>query len=186
MNLDACCEVMAAQLSLECPDHPNLADCPDALVIRSPSGEFRFPVRDGGTSFIPTSFCPWCGTHLMPSEKVQTRAQWRADATVLAQIGAVLFKEGLSVEVKLPLDLAETAIAAWERDDSGADGNETSAEAVDRSRAGALALMGLAISERGTPIGGAISISLDPWLIGTALNTADEMGLITPESESND
>jgi hypothetical protein len=186
MAFDVCCEVMAGQLALTCSDHPDIADCPDAVVIRSPSGEFQFPIRDGGTSFIRASFCPWCGSRLLPPEDGQDRAQWEADAVVLAQIGAQLFRERLSVEVEIPLDLATSATAAWERDDSDTVGTETRAQAVERHRAAALALIGLAISERGTATEDAISVSLDPWLIGPALDTADEMGLITPESESND
>ncbi len=186
MAFDACCQAMAGQLALRCSDHPDLADCPDALVIRSLSGEFRFPIRDGGTSFIPASFCPWCGSRLLPRADAPDRARWNADTAVLAQIGALLFEEDLSLEIVLPRDLAQTAMAAWERDDSGAVGTETQAETVERHRAGALALIGLAITERGTSNEGTISISLDPWLIGTALDAADEMGLIPPAEASHD
>ena len=186
MAFEACCGVMAGQLALTCSDHPDVADCPDAVVVRSSGGEFQLPVRDGGTSYFPANFCPWCGTRLLPSEGAQDRAHWKADAALLGHIGARLFKQRLSVEVVIPLDFAKSATAAWDRDDLDAPGSETHEEAVERHRAATLALVGLAISERGAPTGESISVSLDPWLIGTAIDTAEEMGLITPEMGSDD
>lgn len=61
---DACCDVMRGQVELECPDHTDPVDCPDAVVVRSMKGDFRFPIRDGGSSFIGANFCPWCGRRL--------------------------------------------------------------------------------------------------------------------------
>ncbi len=64
MTFDGSCEVMEGQLNLSCPDHADLAECPDALVVRVRGGQFRMPFRDGGSSFSVIEFCPWCGSTL--------------------------------------------------------------------------------------------------------------------------
>jgi len=64
MAIDGCCDVMEAQLNLSCPDHADLSECPDALVVRVRAGHFRMPFRDGGSSFSVIEFCPWCGRNL--------------------------------------------------------------------------------------------------------------------------
>lgn len=68
MTVDACCDIMTGQLALACPDHADLADCPDAIVVQGPRGDYRMPIRDGGSSFILANFCPWCGGHLAQPE----------------------------------------------------------------------------------------------------------------------
>ncbi len=187
MTFDACCDVMAGQLALRCPDHGGIAECPDAIVVQSATGEHRFPIRDGGSSFIVAKFCPWCGTRLGPASHDLDRGGWRSDVVTLAQIGAQLFDAGLSLEVVLPVELARTAIDAWKRDDSGATADhETPAEAAERHRAGALALIGLAISQRGEAEGSSFTVRLDPWLIGIALDAADEANLIPPPRSTRD
>jgi hypothetical protein len=55
---------MRDQVEYECEQHPDLADCPDALVLRSGDGWYGLRVHDGGTSAIEISFCPWCGSRL--------------------------------------------------------------------------------------------------------------------------
>jgi hypothetical protein len=53
---------MADAVEQECSDHPNRADCPDALVrYTAQSREYDLIVHDGGMSDIAIQFCPWCG-----------------------------------------------------------------------------------------------------------------------------
>ena len=43
---------------------------------------------------------------------------------------------------------------------------------------GTLALIGLAIQERGRPDADCIAVELDAWEVGNALEAADDMGLL--------
>ena len=62
---DHCCEAMTQQLSMICPDHPDLAECPDSLIAFLPRRrKFGIRVHDGGSSVIEIRYCPWCGTEL--------------------------------------------------------------------------------------------------------------------------
>jgi len=69
----------------------------------------------------------------------------------LAQIGAALSQQPTEVEVRVPRNLADIAIAAWNRHDEGP--LDSTRESVDqrrtRHRAGSLALIGAALDERG-------------------------------------
>lgn len=38
-------------------------DCPDILVLKTKNG-FAIPVRDGGSSVVGISHCPWCGKEI--------------------------------------------------------------------------------------------------------------------------
>jgi hypothetical protein len=60
---NACCDKMRAQLDLVCPDHADLANCPDSLIVRASWG-YGLRVHDGGGSAIQIGFCPWCGASL--------------------------------------------------------------------------------------------------------------------------
>ncbi len=106
-----------------------------------------------------------------------TLARYRSDEVVLAAIGREFQGQMTVVEVRIPKALADQAIAAWERDKTGTVPNETFAERQVRHRSGALALIGLAIQERGHVDGDTVLIELDSWQIGDALNAADELGL---------
>lgn len=78
------------------------------------------------------------------------RHEYRAEAHALAAIGQVLALATLpAVDVTLPRDLAERAVAAWHRDDDGSRKAERLEERIERHRAGTLALIGLSIVERG-------------------------------------
>jgi hypothetical protein len=56
---------MSRQLSLVCPDHPDLSDCPDSLIVYVDRlGEFGLRVHDGGSSYVVIRHCPWCGAKL--------------------------------------------------------------------------------------------------------------------------
>lgn len=59
----SCCEMMRQNSTLSCGDHTDEHQCPDVLVIHTASG-LALPVRDGGGSFLPIDFCPWCATRL--------------------------------------------------------------------------------------------------------------------------
>jgi hypothetical protein len=57
---------MSEQASFLCPDHPDVFDCPDALISFSRGNDsYGLIVHDGGSSSIAISFCPWCGTELL-------------------------------------------------------------------------------------------------------------------------
>lgn len=110
-------------------------------------------------------------------------AQWRKDERVLADIGAVLFDQETAVEVRLPRELADTAVEAWKRDDEDENlelSDESCEDYIVRHRAGALGLIGAAVEDRGHAEGDDIVVELDAWFIGDALNAADDRGLIRP------
>ena len=118
---------------------------------------------------------PWHDSRVDESER-DTRED---EANLLAQIGRCLFEQDLRVTVHLPAALAAGARAAWDRDDSGDVENETPAERTSRHQAGALALIGLAVEERGTPKeGDEVEVVIDAWQIGSALEAADQRGLL--------
>jgi hypothetical protein len=98
----------------------------------------------------------------------------RADeADKLARIGEIL--EGVElpdVEVRLPRELADAAVAAWDRDDLQ-DVAETPEQLRLRHRAGTLALIGLAVKEHGRPEDTAVVVPLNAGLIGIAVDACD-------------
>jgi hypothetical protein len=102
----------------------------------------------------------------------------QGEAELLAQIGRCLFGQDLKVRVQLPAALARGALAAWERDDTGDTEAETPAALTIRHQAGALALIGLAVEQRGHTEGDQVEVELDAWQIGSALTAADERGLL--------
>ena len=110
------------------------------------------------------------------------RPDWLRDESLLAGIGASLAKQPREIEVRIPRALADSAVAAWRRDDVGdVTGVEESCEQrVVRHRAAALALIGLAIEERGRVDDDHVVVKLDAWFIGDALNAADDEGMIEP------
>jgi hypothetical protein len=60
-----CCESMCTQLDAVCATHSSPADCPDKLLGRfGGQGVDGLYVRDGGSSFVVISYCPWCGERL--------------------------------------------------------------------------------------------------------------------------
>lgn len=61
--ITACCTQMFDQLSYECDRHVR-EDCPDVLVVQRDDGAYGLPVRDGGTTIVEISHCPWCGSRL--------------------------------------------------------------------------------------------------------------------------
>jgi len=101
---------------------------------------------------------------------------YEEDARLLGLVGSVLARTDLPlVTVRIPATLARAAIAAWRREDEGELGPESCEERVQRHRAGTLALIGLALEQRGRPDGDAVAVDLGPELIGLALDAADEL-----------
>ncbi|NRQ31500.1 hypothetical protein HII36_06545 [Nonomuraea sp. NN258] len=105
-------------------------------------------------------------------------ARYRRDGAVLAEIGRRLEPQVSRLPVRIPGDLAAAAVAAWERDEPGDLGDlrgETHEQRGVRDQAGALALIGLAITERGTAVDGdAVLVELDVTEIAAALTAALE------------
>jgi hypothetical protein len=108
------------------------------------------------------------------------QARYRADAQALAAIGDHLANAKIApVEVRLPRGLADAAVAAWEWDDEGQLDAEDLDQRTQRHRAGALALIGLSITQHGAADGDEIVVELSPELIGEAFIASDE----TPKRE---
>ena len=106
------------------------------------------------------------------------RELYRDEAVTLGRIGEVLVRADMpKVEVRLPRELAEAAVEAWERDDDVSDTGpaETCEERVARSRAASLSLIGLSITERGRWNGDEVVVALSPIFIGNAVEAADDL-----------
>jgi hypothetical protein len=57
-----CCESFKHHTEWTCPDHEDPFDCPDALIVRAGASGWGFPIRDGGSSVVALTHCPWCGS----------------------------------------------------------------------------------------------------------------------------
>jgi hypothetical protein len=99
-------------------------------------------------------------------------ARYREDRGVLAAIGVGLDGQVGRVRVRLPRALAESAVAAWGREERDAVGEETLEEYSLRDDAAELALIGLAVSERGVVDGEQVVVDLDVVEIAAALRAA--------------
>ncbi len=118
--------------------------------------------------------------HIVGHASDMNSSERQDEADLLAQIGRHLFGQELRIRVELPTALATGAVAAWERIDSGDTNAETLAARTLRQEAGALALIGLAVDERGaTGTVDQVEVELDAWQIGMALDAADRRGLLT-------
>jgi len=109
--------------------------------------------------------------------------KYAQDAAILGEIGKVLFPQDTKLSVRLPRDLADLALAAWRRDELAAQGaaraaEETPEQEILRTRAAYLALIGLCIENTAQPSGDEVSCELDAWYIGSALQAAEEQGLL--------
>jgi hypothetical protein len=106
----------------------------------------------------------------------ELRERWRADALLLGEIGHQLEHVSLpTVMVRLPSALADGAAAAWDRDDDGPLGTEDAAARLQRLRAGTLALIGLAVRERGRREGDDVVVELGADLIALSVDAADDV-----------
>jgi hypothetical protein len=101
-------------------------------------------------------------------------ARYRDDAKVLAAIGECVRAQAGPVAVRLPRAVAEAAVAAWERDETGGPDEESREQYVLRDRAAELALIGLAISERGRWEGGSVVVGLDVASAGAAVRAVPQ------------
>ncbi|MEU7904319.1 hypothetical protein [Actinoplanes sp. NPDC049118] len=95
--------------------------------------------------------------------------RYRHDRIALAAIGARLESQVSRVSVRLPRSLAESAVAAWNREELGGIGEESREEYELRDDAAELALIGLAISERGVWDGEEAVVDLDVVQVAAAL-----------------
>ena len=93
---------MTEQTQFACSDHPELADCPDALIAYWPKfDEYGIRVHDGGSSVSTIEFCPWCGASLPRSR----RDEW------FEQLEALGIDDPAESEIP-----AKFATDAWYRD----------------------------------------------------------------------
>ncbi|WP_282794856.1 hypothetical protein [Streptomyces sp. CC224B] len=82
--------------------------------------------------------------------RAEQYARYQEDARTLAAIGACVETRTGRVTVRLPHPLAEAAVAAWQRDETDeAPGPESRQEYALRDQAAELALIGLALADRG-------------------------------------
>ena len=106
--------------------------------------------------------------------------QYAQDSAILGEIGRILFPQDTQLSVRLPKDLADQALAAWRRDEPGAarTAQETPEQQLVRTRAAYLALIGLCIENTALPSGGEVLCELDALYIASALQAAEEQGLL--------
>ncbi|MFE1319064.1 hypothetical protein [Kitasatospora phosalacinea] len=98
--------------------------------------------------------------------------QYREDSKVLAAIGAHVDAQVGRVAVRLPRAVAEAAVDAWDREEVGGLGEETHEQYALRDQAAELALIGLAISQRGRWDGEEVVVDLDVASAGAALRAS--------------
>lgn len=108
--------------------------------------------------------------------ETETQRQYREDARVLGEIGALLARADLPrVTVRLPVSLARLAVEAWNRNHEGKSDPESYEQRAMRHRAGALGLIGLSVEERGRADGDEVVVDLSPDLVGNAIDAADDL-----------
>ncbi|MFJ1755143.1 hypothetical protein [Kitasatospora sp. NPDC088134] len=105
---------------------------------------------------------------------IQRYAEYHADSEVLAAIGARIEAQQPVVTVRLPKELAETAVAAWERDDEDELPQEDRLQQDLRDRAAYLALIGLVIQQDGRPDGDEVVVDLPVSYAGVAARATSE------------
>jgi hypothetical protein len=69
-DVDPCafpCVHMAYRATQTCPMHEERAECPDLFISYDEVFDEYSLIKDGVSLVI--SFCPWCGTHLPPSQR---------------------------------------------------------------------------------------------------------------------
>lgn len=106
----------------------------------------------------------------------QWRSVYQQEEAVLAEMGAALRGQQFpQIPVRIPRALAERAVTAWKREveEGGTISKEAPEERTARHRAGTLALIGIAVDERGQRDGEDILVSLHPEQIGVALDATD-------------
>jgi hypothetical protein len=106
--------------------------------------------------------------------------QWAHDGHVLAQIGSALYRQRTVVQVRIPRQLAESALVSWERQLSGEglhSPEDPGPRAIIKSAA-TLAFIGRSMQRGGVQDNDDVLLDLDAWDIGHALNAAEMNGLL--------
>jgi hypothetical protein len=98
--------------------------------------------------------------------------RYRQDRAVLAAIGAHLDPQIGRISVRLWRSVAESAVAAWDREEPDGIGEESREEYDLRDNAAELASIGLAISSRGVWDGEEVVVDLDVVQVAAALRAA--------------
>lgn len=98
--------------------------------------------------------------------------RYQQDRAVLAAIGAYLHPQVGRISVRLPRYVAESAVAAWNRDELDEISDESRDQHELRAGAADLALIGLAISSRGVRDGDEVVVDLDVLQVAAALQAA--------------
>jgi hypothetical protein len=114
----------------------------------------------------------------MPPPVATIQSVYTDDARVLGLIGTTFRTAALPrIRVVVPRALAEHAVVAWQRDDVGELPSPDNLVARQRrNRAGALALIGLAITQHGQmDADGNTIVELSPELVGVAMDAADDL-----------
>ncbi|MFF5211190.1 hypothetical protein [Streptosporangium sp. NPDC000396] len=114
----------------------------------------------------------------------QEYIRYRQDSVVLAEIGRFLGPQVTRLTVRLSRELAQAAVAAWNRDEEGEVGEETHEQVRLRDRAASLALIGLAVSDRGVASGDEVVVELDVTEVAAALLAAYDEDIIPLEPPS--
>ena len=110
--------------------------------------------------------------------------QWSRDAATLFEIGKYFNREDHPVQVRLSRELANRAINAWNREDSGElPSGETHEQYHLRSAAATLKLIGLTLESGFREEGEEAVFDLDAWYVGVALEAADVAGVLTENPE---
>ena len=99
----------------------------------------------------------------------EAKKRFAEDARLLEEIGAALASQNTRIQLRLPAHLAARARDAWDRDEYDDPGPESAEDRSNRSRAGDLALIGLAVEKSGVRSGGEIDVELDATLVAAAL-----------------
>ncbi|MFE6050571.1 hypothetical protein ACFQ6N_07450 [Kitasatospora sp. NPDC056446] len=107
-------------------------------------------------------------------EDQEQYARYREDSKVLAVIGEQVDAQLGRVTVRLPRAVAQAAVDAWERDESGELGEETHEQYALRDDAGYLALIGLVVSDKGRWEGEEVVVDLPVSYAGAAAQAAVE------------
>ena len=60
-----CCPMMTRQFARQYTTCADPFSCPDTVIVYDAADdEYGLPIRDGGTSRIVITHCPWCGAPL--------------------------------------------------------------------------------------------------------------------------
>lgn len=68
--MEFCCDEMREAIHHTCEAHPEIVDCPGALLCYVDKfDEYGIIITDDGASYLTISFCPWCGARLPDSKR---------------------------------------------------------------------------------------------------------------------